>query len=234
MSRGSAPSITCQGLDSPLPTAPLFTASPLSIQANITSIQVLDEFKAALIKFVEEASLALAESESEIERLMDWLQRDCQRHWTGVIRKKQEEVTMCKSALFRKQITPSPNDQRASVVDEKKALQRAIADLEDADRRLKAAKRWAIEMERQFALYKGAVQPLSAAVDRDLPNAVGKLNRMIRALDEYLRAPSPRLEELLDGSRQAMSTASMRRGGGDAAPPAPDQPPGEPTREPSS
>jgi hypothetical protein len=132
-----------------------------------------------------------------------------------VIRKKQEEVTMCKSALFRKQITPSANDQKASVVDEKKALQRAMAELEDAEKRLKAAKRWSIEMERQYALYKGAVQPLSAAVERDLPAAVARINRMIRALDEYLRTPSPALRELLDASREAIATPSMRRTGED-------------------
>jgi hypothetical protein len=187
----------------------------MTIQANITSVQVLDDFKAALVVFVEEAGLALNESESEVRRVLDWLGRDCQAHWTKVIRKKQEEVAVCKSALFRKQITPSPNDQRASVVDEKKALAKATAELEDAERRLKAAKRWAIEMERQYALYKGAVQPLSAAVERDLPNAILRLGRMARALDEYLRMPSPDLRSLLDASTTAMATTSMRRTGDD-------------------
>ena len=125
---------------------------------------------------------------------------------------------MCKSALFRKQITPSPNDQRASVVDEKKALQRAIAELEQAQTALKAAKRWAIELERQYTVYKGAVQALSAAVERDLPNAILRLGRMARALDDYLRMPSPDLADLLDRSRQSMATTSMRRTGDDAAP----------------
>lgn len=187
----------------------------MSLPANITSVHVLDDFKAAVIKFVEEAGLALNEAESEVTKTIDWLQRDCQSHWTRVIRKKQEEVTMCKSALFRKQITPSANDQKASVVDEKKALQRAMAELEDAEKRLKAAKRWSIEMERQYALYKGAVQPLSAAVERDLPAAVARINRMIRALDEYLRTPSPALRELLDASREAIAAPSMRRTGDD-------------------
>ncbi len=205
----------------------------MAIQANITSVQVLDEFKAALIKFVEEATLALSEAESEIERAMDWLQRDCQTYWGGVIRKKQEEVTMCKSALFRKQITPSPNDQKASVVDEKKALQRAIMQLEDAEKRLKAAKRWAIEMERQYALYRGTIQPLAAAVERDLPYAVTKLTRMARALDEYLRTPSPRLEELLDESREALAVPSMKRGGGEEADDETKRRPGPGSKEPA-
>ncbi len=187
----------------------------MTIQAHITSVHVLDEFKAALLKFIEEGGLALNESEGEIVRTLDWIQRDCQTHWTKVIRKKQEEVTMCKSALFRKQITPSPNDQRASVVDEKKALAKAQTQLEEAERCLKAAKRWAIELERQYAIYKGAVQPLAAAVERDLPNAVLRLSRMARALDEYLRMPSPDLRDLLDGARTAMATTSMRRSGED-------------------
>ncbi|MFO0828521.1 MAG: hypothetical protein U0572_10285 [Phycisphaerales bacterium] len=187
----------------------------MAIQANITSLHVLDELKAAVIKFVEEGNLALAESESEIARTIDWLSRDCQTYWQNVIRKKQEEVTMCKSALFRKQITPSANDQKASVVDEKIALQRAIAALDDAEKRYKATKRWAIELERQYAMYKGAVQPFAAAVERDLPNASARLSRMIRALDEYLHTPSPDLRDLLEDARESMALPSMRRGGDD-------------------
>jgi hypothetical protein len=196
----------------------------MTIQAHITSVHVLDEFKAAVIKFIEEGGLALNESEGEIVRTLDWVQRDCQTYWTKVIRKKQEEVTMCKSALFRKQITPSPNDQRASVVDEKKALAKAQAQLEEAERCLKNAKRWAVELERQYAIYKGAVQPLAAAVERDLPSAVLRLSRMARALDEYLRMPSPDLRDLLDNARTSMATTSMRRTGDDGpsnAPPPP-------------
>jgi hypothetical protein len=187
----------------------------VNLQTNITSVHVLDEFKAAVVKFVEEAGLAMAEADSEIGRVRDWLARDCQTHWQGVIRRKQEEVTMCKSALFRKQITPSPNDQRASVVDEKKALERAVVQLDDAQRRLKAAKRWTIELERQYAVYKGAVQPLAAAVERDLPDAIIRLGRMARAIDDYLRMPSPDLRDLIDGARASIGAASMRRGGGD-------------------
>jgi hypothetical protein len=195
----------------------------MSIQANITSVQVLDDFKVAVIKFVEESALALNESEGEITRTLNWIQRDCQTYWTKIIRKKQEEVTMCKSALFRKQITPSPNDQRASVVDEKKALQKAIAQLEEAERCLKNAKKWAVELERQYAIYKGAVQGLSAATERDLPNAIARLSRMARALDDYLRMPSPDLRDLLDGAAGAMAVSSMKRTGDDrpAAAPTP-------------
>lgn len=200
----------------------------MSIQAHITSVHVLDDFKAALIKFVEECQLALSESDSEITRTLDWVKRDCQMHWTKIIRKKQEEVTMCKSALFRKQITPSPNDQRASVVDEKKALQRAQADLAEAEVALKHAKRWAIELERQYTMYRGAVQSLSAAVERDLPNAILRLSRMARALDDYLRMPSPDLADLLDNSRRSMSVASMKRTGEDDLPSA-QSPPANPT-----
>lgn len=210
----------------------------MSIQANITSVQVLDDFKVAVIKFVEEAGLALNESEGEITRTLNWIQRDCQTHWTKIIRKKQEEVTMCKSALFRKQITPSPNDQRASVVDEKKALQKAIVQLEEAERCLKNAKKWAVELERQYAIYKGAVQGLAAATERDLPNAIARLSRMARALEDYLRMPSPDLRDLLDGARAGMVVGSMRRSGDDLpaaeAPASPSSPDPSPEPSPSS
>lgn len=188
------------------------------MEAKITDIQVLDRLKAALVKLSEEFAAALEEADGEVDRTLVWLDREAPLRWQSEVRKRQEEVVACKSALYRKQITPSPNDQKASVVDEKKALQRAIAALEHAEQRLKNVKRWNLELPRAQIAFKGAIQPLAAAAERDLPHAALKVGRMILAIDRYLNAPSPELADLLARSRADLSgLPSMRRTGDEAA-----------------
>lgn len=50
---------------------------------------------------------------------------------------------------------------------------------------------------------------------------------------EYLRTPSPRLEELLDESREALAVPSMKRGGGEEADDETKRRPGPGSKEPA-
>lgn len=191
-------------------------------QANVLSIDVLQRFRVALIRCQEDLSLALAEADSEVDRAVAWVERDRILHWRQRVQRLSEEVNDARSALFRKQTVTSSKDSKPSVVDEKKALERAKAMLEDAERRGQRSRSWASALPRDQSLYKGGVAALATIVDRDLPAAIQALERMSIALERYGRSEVPDLEKLLDqpGSTDA---GSMRRGG-DADPPSSQEP----------
>ena len=118
-------------------------------------------------------------------------------------------------------------DSRPSVVDEKKALQRAERRLEDARLKLKATKKWIRLLEREQALYKGNVSGFASAVERDLPHAVGLLKKMSENLEQYVSMAPPDLSRLLEVKSDATEGAShMRRMGGDESTPASEPPKG--------
>ncbi len=198
--------------------------------ANVTSIEALERFRHAVVRFREEIMIALSSAESEIRGTFVWIERERIPHWKRLVPKRAEEVASAKGALFRKELQTMGGTARPSIIDEKKAIQKAIRVLDDAQQRLEAAKRWHVKLEREFAIYKGAVSPVASMVDRDLPNAILRLRNMVLALEAYVSTPTPTLAQQLEQANNSIRT--MRRSGETApeeAEPAIANPP-EPTK----
>ena len=178
-------------------------------QIKVADVQTIERFRASLLVASETFGLALEEAEGEIERTLAWVESEQPDFWRKRIRKVQDEVVMCKSALFRKQEIKATADARPSVVDEKKALDRAMKRLEYAEHKLRNTKRWTTELPRQSVIFKGALSGMHTVLDRDVPRVNAMLKRMTEHLEAYLRGgdESDRLLEILGTS------SNMRRGG---------------------
>jgi hypothetical protein len=101
--------------------------------------------------------------------------------------------------------------QRPSTIDEKKAVERMKRKVEDARERLEYTRRWLVTLERDVSLFKGAMAPVSALYDRELPDAILRLRNMTLALEAYLATPTVGLAEQVERARTKV--ANMRRGG---------------------
>jgi hypothetical protein len=178
-------------------------------QIKVADVETIERFRASLLVASETFGLALEEAEGEIERTLAWVESEQPDFWRKRIRKVQDEVVMCKSALFRKQEIKATADARPSVVDEKKALDRAMKRLEYAETKLRNTKRWSTELPRQSVIFKGALSGMHTVLDRDVPRVNAMLKRMTEHLEAYLRGgdESDRLLEILGAS------SNMRRGG---------------------
>ena len=178
-------------------------------QIKVADVETIERFRASLLVASETFGLALEEAEGEIERTLAWVESEQPDFWRKRIRKVQDEVVMCKSALFRKQEIKATADARPSVVDEKKALDRAMKRLEYAETKLRNTKRWSTELPRQSVIFKGALSGMHTVLDRDVPRVNAMLKRMTEHLEAYLRGgdESDRLLEILGTS------SNMRRGG---------------------
>ena len=82
-----------------------------------------------------------------------------------------------------------------------------------AEGKLKATKRWTVELPRQAIVFKGALSPMQTLLDRDVPRMNAMLKRMTEHLEAYLRG-GEETERLLE----ILGTPSMKRGGDQAAP----------------
>ncbi|MFM7260982.1 MAG: hypothetical protein ACKO3W_10305 [bacterium] len=180
-------------------------------EANITDVAALEEFRRALIRFREEINVAIAEAESELKSTFVWLERDRILHWKRAVPRLDEELTSAKSALYRKEMQTMGTGKRPSVIDEKKAIERAKRKVEDARDRLERTRRWMATLDRDVSLFKGAMSPIATMIDRDLPDAILRLRNMALALEAYLATPSVTLAEQVERTRAKVS--SMRRGG---------------------
>ena len=182
--------------------------------ANVKSIDAITRFKATIAAARDDLARALAEADSDIDRAQLWIEREAPAYRKRQLTLRAEEVTVCKSALYRKQVTVSAKDSKPSVVDEKKALQRAQARLAEAEAKAKACKRWATTFQREVILFKGTMSAMQTVVERDLPMAVALMNRMAEALARYA-APEPvELQSMLK-ALQDSAESTRRTGSGD-------------------
>ncbi len=184
----------------------------MSNPARVESIEALKIFRRAIVKFIEAADVALADAESEMQRRLNWLENEQDSYWQGQIRKRQEEVTKCKDAVRQKKIFKDFAGRTPSADQEEKALRLSIARLEDAERKLAAVRRYARKLPKEIEVYKGTVQRFATTVQTDLPTAAGKLDAMIRKLEEYANV-GPAAATSVGASTD--DAASMARGEGE-------------------
>jgi hypothetical protein len=157
--------------------------------ARIQNSEALLETKAAIIKFIDAVNASLASIDSEVMRMTMWLNQDRVPHWRSEIRRREDKVNQCKAAIAAKQLARMP--EPADTTMERRAQRRAEERVESARQRLEATKRWAPVWEREASKYKMGCAKLSDATHRELPIAIGRLENMLRVLEEYERLQGP-------------------------------------------
>ena len=157
----------------------------MSRSARVQSIDALGFFAGALRSFGDEASVALAELEAEVNRAIQWVRYDLKEYWTRQIRLAQTEVAEARLNLERKQMFQDP-DERRSFWEEKKALEAAQRRLRVGQEKLEAVRRWTRLLDREFMDYKGNVAPLAGWLQADLARGLALLKRLSGTLESYV------------------------------------------------
>src|SRR5262245_51525588 len=96
----------------------------MSQRAQVTSIEVLRDFKVGLAVFCEDAAEALCAIEIEIRRTLDWLEHDRLNYWQNEIRHRREEVAQALTDLNRVKLARS-SGHMLDCIEQKQALPEA-------------------------------------------------------------------------------------------------------------
>src|SRR5690348_13242278 len=106
--------------------------------ARVTSIDAIEEFKAAWCRFGTDAGNALANLDLQIRRAFDWLE-DQTKFWKTEIRRREELVVRAKGELLQRKY--SNRDGRGQgCTDQEIALEKALAGLDEAQTKLRNCK----------------------------------------------------------------------------------------------
>lgn len=154
--------------------------------ARVQSIDALKDFRVTLCKFSETAKSVLGDVESEMGKVLNWLETEQPAYWQGQIRHRTESVAKAKQAVLIKKLTRNVDGTQGSAVEEEKALRIAQARLEEANLKLGFVRRYARELQKEILLYKGQVQRFSSVIGTEIPRAVNRLDRLAATLDAYL------------------------------------------------
>jgi chromosome condensin MukBEF ATPase and DNA-binding subunit MukB len=162
--------------------------------AKVGSIDSLRLFRAAMLKFAEAASIALADADGEISRTMGWLEGEQEAHWRGELRKRSEIANRCKDAVRQKKLYKDSTGRQQSAVDEEKALAIAQRRLAEAEQKLENVRRSRARLRKETDQYKGHVQRFATSVQHDLPVAAARLEKMMMSLEAYVELAAPDTE----------------------------------------
>jgi hypothetical protein len=164
----------------------------MSQEAQIRSIGTLRHLRACLTKFAEVASAALEETSGDVQHTLLWLRESQYGYWKKQVQKRSELHSQAKLALKRKEIFDRViAGNPSSCVDEKKALKRAEARLQEAQYKLRQVKVWVTRIEKEMSDYRAAVQRLSHDLEVRIPNARARLDKMTDSLDAYVALAPP-------------------------------------------
>ncbi len=180
--------------------------------AHIESLDVLRQFRAAMVKFGEAVNSALGDAESEMQRVQMWVENEQSSHWQHQLRKRQDALVKAKEALRQKQIFKDVTGARQSYVDEEKAVAMALRRVQEAEQKIINVKRWTRQLEKETNLYKGSVQRLMTTITADLPKANAKLDRMFSQLQEYVAIAPTEAASTIEGSQDDARMARPEAG----------------------
>ena len=158
----------------------------MAVGAKIDSTDAIKQLRVALIKFAELGNVALSSADSDIDRVIGWLERDQASYWNNQYRKRAEAVTKAEDAVRQKRIFKGVDGTTQSVVDEMKALQIAKRKKEEAEQKLLAIKKNLQMLKKEAQLYKGRTQRLATAMQSDVPQAVHRLDNYMMHVESYL------------------------------------------------
>ncbi len=157
----------------------------MSGSARLTSIDAVARLATALRRFAAEASAALGSLELEVHRAAEYFQVERREYWTHQVRVGSDRLSESRINLQRRQIM-TVADRRPACDDEKKALELAKRRLRLAEEKQEVTRRWARLIEREVIEFRGSLSPLSNWLSLDQAKAVALLDRLSRALEQYV------------------------------------------------
>lgn len=162
----------------------------MSNQTDVHSIGALKDLRVALALFSEDALAALGAVEMEVRRTIQWLQHDRRMYWQDQIKRRREQVAAARSELFRRELAKTP-EYSPSCSEQKEQLRKAEAGLREAEMRAALVKKWEPALQQAVFEYHGSIRRIKHLASGDVPRAMVRLERMIDALEAYLRVAAP-------------------------------------------
>ena len=150
-------------------------------QAQITSVEAIELFRAALILFTGQARPALEEISSEVMRSRLWLENDQRRFWENELRQRNKKLEQAQSEL----LTARLSDFQETTSLHQMTVRRTRQAVQQAEDKLKAMKKWDRELDNRAAPLLKEVEQLHSFMTTEMPKAIAYLSQVVRTLDAY-------------------------------------------------
>jgi hypothetical protein len=176
--------------------------------AQLTSLDALRRFRAALIEFAEASNETMVGLDMELRRGLQWMLETQPRFWKSEEKRLYDLVIQAKAELSRAR-GMAMKDQTPACTEQKQALERATAQLRHVEEKSKVTQRWGRIIEHEAHEFQGRANQFTSLLEGELPRAISLLDRAVAAVEAYLETPG-------GGSNRPTTGASA------ASPPSPE------------
>lgn len=157
-------------------------------RAKIRSVDVIDDFRTALVLYISRARPVLEEVGSEVLRVRSWLETDQRVHWEGQLKRRLRILEQAQQNLFSARISNLREETAAEVL----AVHRAKREVEEAETKLRHIKLWKRDFETRVQPLLKQIEKLHTLYANELPKGVAHLGQLVKTLEGYLQArPQP-------------------------------------------
>jgi hypothetical protein len=157
--------------------------------AQVNSIDALKTIYEGVVLFREEAKNALISTEMECRRASDFLNQK-RVYWVEELKRRKEKLAMAQSELHKKKLQAKPGGA-VQDSDQKEAVRIATARVREAEEKIEIVKKWTTPLQHAIDEYHGKSRPLGDMLEGEVEKSLGLLERMIIALEEYVRLSPP-------------------------------------------
>lgn len=158
--------------------------------ANVSSVDAIRQFAAAVVVFQEEARLCLTSLDSQLRQILFWLERDRPSFWKREIENCIRDIADARVRLHQCRMRRT-GDFRPSCIEEVKDLEAAQKAMEFAQKQVPNVKRWNIEASHEGNEYHGRAAQLVQSVEREIPRLLAILEFTIDRLEAYVAVTTP-------------------------------------------
>jgi len=156
-------------------------------RAQVTSVEAIEAFRAALIIFLSKARPTLEEVSHDVLRTKLWVQNDQRNFWEKELRIRARALERAQAELFSARLS---NLSEATGVQEMvfHRAQRAVREVEEKQAIIK---KWDRELENRTEPMLKMVDQLLGYVTTDMVRAAAYLGEVVKALEAYADVPAP-------------------------------------------
>jgi hypothetical protein len=167
----------------------------MGVEANVRSLDAIRQFRATLIRALDDVSAALASVRQEIGRTLHWIDHDCPAHWQQRVRSGFDQLAEARTQLARRQLMTVAG-RHPECIDEKRILRLAKQRLADAQEMIRIVRRWSIQAHRAADEHSSRVGKIEQQLHHDVPRMLALLERILATLESYAALRAPALPEI--------------------------------------
>lgn len=155
----------------------------MPVQAQVSSIEAIESFRADLLVYVHQMQPVIDESSSEVSRVRHWLEHEQEPYWKDQLRRRRLKLEEAEAELFNARVSL----MKDSCIIPQMQVNKALAVVREAEKKLAAIKKWLRELEPVTEPLLKQMEQLRGYLSADMGRAVHNLTENVKLLEAYAK-----------------------------------------------